>query len=325
VLDREATSQWIADHGFADLADNVEHHGGLLLRLKASDPEAAVEVAADIADGIAARSAVGARHELRLHSVCLVAGRTNRRYQLRKRRRVDVRALERQDRLTDDLYGASKSPVDSALRLLSHLDASSPETAVAGGWSAIESLLSAPGDDEGNVLAAGRLASLVACAWPRAETTTLAWRRIEAIQDALSEQLVAAETNAAKAAIVVAEIRAGRWLQLADPGDEAAERRMSKLVGNPAAVLGDVQSHAEVAFRRFYRQRNLVLHGGRTNAVALRASLRTVAPLIGAGMDRIVHSHLVAGLHPLDLAARARLEIARAGSDDGSELAALLE
>jgi hypothetical protein len=325
VLTREATNRWIADRGFADLAGNVEHHGGLLLRVKASDPEAAVEIAGDIADGIAARSAVGARNELRLYSVCLVAGRTSRRYQLRKRRRVDVRALERQDRLTDDLYGVSTSPVDSALRLLSHLDASSPETAVAGGWSAIESLLSAPGDDEGNVLAAGRLAALVACAWPRAETTTLAWRRIEAIQDVLSAQLTAAETNEAKAAIVIAEIRGGRWLQLPDPGDEAAERRMSKLVSNPVAVLSDVQAHAEVAFRRFYRQRNLVLHGGRTNAVALRASLRTVAPLVGAGMDRIVHAHLVAGLHPLDLAARARLEIARAGSADGSELAALLE
>ena len=100
---------------------------------------------------------------------------------------------------------------------------------------------------------------------------------------------------------------------------------MAKLIADPQLVLRDVESHAALAFRRFYRQRNLVLHGGRTGAVALRASLRTVAPLVGAGMDRIVHAHLIAGTHPLDLAARARLEISRAGSRDGSPLTALLE
>jgi hypothetical protein len=89
--------------------------------------------------------------------------------------------------------------------------------------------------------------------------------------------------------------------------------------------LTDVEAHAAVAFRRFYRQRNLVLHGGRTGAAALRASLRTVAPLVGAGMDRIVHAHLVRGSHPLDLAARARFEIARAGSRDAPSLTSLLE
>ncbi len=100
---------------------------------------------------------------------------------------------------------------------------------------------------------------------------------------------------------------------------------MRKLVKDPATVLSDVEAHATVAFRRFYRQRNLVLHGGQTSAVALRASLRTVAPLVGAGMDRIVHAHLVGGTHPLDLAAKARLEMARAGSQDARDLTALLE
>lgn len=325
VLNRDVTMKWLVDRKLEGLAGGVEHQGGLLLRLKASDPEAAVEMAADIADTIVARAAVGARHELRVHPDCFVAGQTERRYRLRRRRRVDVRALERQDQLTVDLYAASEAPVDSALRLLSHLDASSPETAVAGGWSAIESLLSGPGDEQGNVLAADRLACLVACAWPRAELTTLAWRRIEAVEDQLSERLQAETSNEGKAAIIAAEIRAGNWLKLTDPGDETAERRLTKLMTNPATVLSDVESHATVAFRRFYRQRNLVLHGGRTSAVALRASLRTVAPLVGAGMDRIVHAQLVAGTHPLDLAARARLEIARAGSVDAPALTELLE
>lgn len=324
-LDRGDAQKWLTDRGFASLFTGVEHNGGLLLRLKASDAEAAVEIAADIVGGLVARAAVGARHELRPHGHCVVAGETGRRYQLRRRRRVDVRALERQDRLSEDLYAVTRGPVDSALQLLSHLDASSPETAVAGGWSAIESLLTAPGDEQGNVLAADRLAALVACAWPRAELTTLAWRRVAAVEDDLSERLKAETTNEARSALVAAEIQAGNWLKLTDPGDATAERRLIKLCANPSAVLTDVASHAAVAFRRFYRQRNLVVHGGRTGAVALRASLRTVAPLVGAGMDRIVHAHLVSGTHPLDLAARARLEIARAGSSDAPALTALLE
>lgn len=324
-LTRPTAQQWLVDHGLDGLLDEVEHHGGLLLRLRSSDPEAAVEMAGEFVDALVARAAVGARTEMRPHHVCVVAGQKQRRYELRRRRRVDVRSLARQDRLTDNLHATHHGSIDSALQLLSHLDASPPETAVAGGWSAIESLLTARGDEQGNVVVADRMAALVACAWPRAELTTLAWRRIQAITDDLSQQLENKETNEEKARLIASEIRAGKWLQLTHASDETAERRMAKLFADPLRILRDVEAHAAVAFRRLYRQRNLVVHGGRTGAVALRASLRTVSPLVGAGMDRIVHAHLVAGTHPLDLTARALLELARAGSHDARDLTALLE
>jgi hypothetical protein len=79
------------------------------------------------------------------------------------------------------------------------------------------------------------------------------------------------------------------------------------------------------SIRRLYRQRNLVLHGGRTKAVALGPALRTAAPLIGAGMDRIVHGALVKESDPLYLAAKAEFEIARAGASGAPGLADLLE
>jgi len=324
-LTRPAAQQWLVDLGLDRLLGDVEHRGGLLLRVRSSDPEAAVEAAGEIVDAVVARVAVGARTEMRPHPACVVRGQTQRRYELRRRRRVDVRSLARQERLTHNLDAINKGPVDSALQLLSHLDASSPETAVAGGWSAIESLLTAPGDEQGNVAVADRMAALVACAWPRAELTTLAWRRIEAIDDSFSRRLETVDTNEERARLVASEIQAGNWLQLTPAGDETAERRMAKLLANPSTVLRDVEAHAAVAFRRLYRQRNLVVHGGRTGAVALRASLRTASPLVGAGMDRIVHAHLVTETHPLDLTARASLELARAGSRDGRDLTALLE
>jgi hypothetical protein len=79
-------------------------------------------------------------------------------------------------------------------------------------------------------------------------------------------------------------------------------------------VLKDIESYTTAAFRRLYRQRNLVLHGGITNGVALPASLRTITPLVGAAMDRIAHAWYVDNLSPLELAARARISLDTVGS-----------
>ena len=53
----------------------------------------------------------------------------------------------------------------------------------------------------------------------------------------------------------------------------------------------------------------MVLHWGKTDAVGLRASLRTAAPLVGAGMDRVAHAWFVEKTSPLELAARARVRL----------------
>jgi hypothetical protein len=105
----------------------------------------------------------------------------------------------------------------------------------------------------------------------------------------------------------------------------AAARRMSKLLGHPAAVLMDVRAHVAECFRRLYRVRNVILHAGRTDPVGLRATLRPAPPLVGAGMDRIAHAHLVSGTAPLELVARAELEIARAGLSAAPSIVEMLE
>ncbi|MGW1676465.1 hypothetical protein [Saccharopolyspora sp. NPDC002376] len=51
----------------------------------------------------------------------------------------------------------------------------------------------------------------------------------------------------------------------------------------------------------------MVLHGGSVASVSLDATLRSAAPLVGAGLDRIAHSYFDTRLYPLDLAARAEL------------------
>ncbi|MER5838692.1 hypothetical protein ABT116_50680, partial [Streptomyces sp. NPDC002130] len=130
----------------------------------------------------------------------------------------------------------------------------------------------------------------------------------------------------AYADILVADaLKSGRSLELTRPSDIAAAQRMQSLVNNPRSTLGDVTKHVTTALRRLYRQRNLLMHGGSTNSVALQATLRTAAPLVGAGLDRIIHASLNDGVDPLSLASRALLNLRLVGGDDGRHLADLLE
>ncbi|OQD52090.1 hypothetical protein BM536_036360 [Streptomyces phaeoluteigriseus] len=62
---------------------------------------------------------------------------------------------------------------------------------------------------------------------------------------------------------------------------------MADLVHDPRPVSADVARAFRIALRRPYRIRNIIRHGGATQGVALEASLRTAAPLVGAGLDRI--------------------------------------
>jgi hypothetical protein len=90
-------------------------------------------------------------------------------------------------------------------------------------------------------------------------------------------------------------------------------------------VLADVARAFRVALRRLYRTRNLILHGGATQSVALAASLRTAAPLVGAGLDRIVHAAYAEGLAPFDLAARAEVTLSLVDGETGLSVVDLLE
>jgi hypothetical protein len=78
-------------------------------------------------------------------------------------------------------------------------------------------------------------------------------------------------------------------------------------------------------FRRLYRQRNIIVHGGTTAAVALEPAIRTAAPLLGAGLDRLVHAQITHSVEPLDLAARAENSLALVGDAHGPTIVELLE
>jgi hypothetical protein len=64
---------------------------------------------------------------------------------------------------------------------------------------------------------------------------------------------------------------------------------------------------------------------GSTQGVALRATLRTAVPLVGAGLDRIAHAALAEGLDPLELAARAELALRLVDGETGLSVVDLLD
>ena len=313
-----AVSSWLQKNGHKP----ERQHGGLLLKIEAWDSGDAADQAADVVDRLLARVRVGTRETIEVRRRAYLGGSSGVALDLKRARRAEVRALEREKRL---LELERTGPVDDALELLSHLIEAPAPVAVAGGWSAVESLLSGPGDETKGITAE-RLGYLVACSWPRAELTTLAWiRQKDSVEDDISKNLASCSTNRERAQLLLDQITQGNSLKFETPHDGMAFRRIEKLASTPRPKLEAVQRSAEASLRRLYRQRNLVVHGGQVHGVALSAALRTASPLVGAGLDRITHAFLTRKISPLQLAAQAQMEVARTGSSGAPSLTAMLE
>jgi len=305
-IDAPAVSHWLRTNNFE--VTNVRQNGGVWLKVTALDPWAAIENALEVIDRIAARISIGTVGQLSPLPVAWIDGQ-RRAFRLQRHRRgVEVHALFREHQLYSE---GTRSNVDSAIELLGPLASStSPAAAVAGGWAAIEALLTGAGDIE-RVSAGDRMALLVACSLVRAEITALSYR-IEEAGGVLRDALAICKSNRDRSAVVLSAIRRGDNMNLRNEhSDLAAVARLKAVLDDPHKRLRDIQDHLDAAFRRLYRQRNLVLHWGKTDGIALRGSLRTAAPLVGAGMDRIVHAWFVDGVTPLELAARARIRLER--------------
>jgi hypothetical protein len=314
-LDASAISHWLKSRNFDVKA--IRQKGGILIRIPARDPNAAIELAREQLESMAARVRVGSSRQFVLLPTALIDGE-NRAFTLaHDGRDVDVHSLDRKNQLySQSVY----SRVDAGIELLEPLASAAPATAVASGWAAFEALLSEPGN---HAVVADRMGAIVACSFPRAELTVLSYQAGKA-DPALAARLDACLTNRDRAEMTADEIVSKPAVSLTDHSDRAAYQRLKKLLTDPHPVLKDIESYATAAFRRLYRQRNLVLHGGITNGVALRASLRTITPLVGAAMDRIAHAWYVDNLSPLELAARARIGLDTVGARDAPKCMDLL-
>lgn len=322
-LSAQQVAQWLTEH--AGSPEGIRQAGGFLFEVPDRDPWAAVEQVRNLVRSISARVAVGlpGRSELQSLTRAWVKGREDFFPFHLPRRQVDVHTLSRENALFgQDLPGLSE-PISSALELLASLETGTPGTAVASGWAAVEALLSTPG--AANVTAADSLGALVACSISRAELTTISYRYAKDRDDAVAEQLERCEANRDRALVMAHAILNGDLGPIEDLSDQAAVVRLEEILTQPRNTLKRVARYAGDAFRRLYRQRNLVLHAAKTESVALQPTLRTVPPLVGAGVDRIVHGALAnPPVSSRELVARAFAEIDLAGTDGGVHVVDLL-
>lgn len=317
--------EWLARHAPGDA---TRQYGAFAYSLRAMDPYAAADRARESVDLLLARSSLTRRNRPGLQPVGMlrVAGLDEWLPVDVPSRGVNLPSLQKERTLYQVTGG---DPLDNAIGLAAPLNRGARVAAVAGGWAALESLLHHPGDSadrrDGRVIAAVRMAAIVTCSWPRAELTALSYAHHPEMPDLLAGQLALAASNRVRASTVATALQAGRRVSARTAGDAAAAARMASLVASPRRSLAGVRAAAEGSLRRLYRQRNIVLHGGSTESVALDAALRTAAPLVGAGLDRLVHAYLADGTAPLALAATAETSLALAGAQDAPPLTEFLE
>jgi hypothetical protein len=284
----------------------VRPSGGMLLEVEARDPYAAAEAARTILRRYSARAELGAKDPINLLNELWVKDFPTVHPLNHAPRGVRVEALSREQQIFSK---ESETPigrrVDAAIELLAHMEDKSPAAAIAGGWGAIEGLLADPSNRSS---AAEYLAPLVACSLPRAELTALSYK-IQKEHPELISELPGCTVNRERALMVARAIANGNPIPLRRDADQAAIRRIQRILSNPTPELKAIRELIASAFQRLYRQRNLILHGGFTSSIALAGSLRTASKLAGAGMDRIVHGLYVNNVEPLELVARANLGI----------------
>ncbi len=317
-LGNQEVSAWLRSNNFD--VSGVRQRGGLKLNVTARDGFSAAEIAAEEVDRLSARVSLGTYQKLvPINRVWIVGEKAP--IPLRSpRRRIEVHALSRENQV----YSSQPLPqIDAAVELASPLNSELRSAAIAGGWAAIESLMTGPGDKE-RVLAADRMASITACSLPRAELTGLSYK-LEEQGGALAAKLKSCASNRDRAAIVAGLLTGASAPTFTDPSDAAAAVRLGDLLAKPNRVLRDIEAHLAAAFRRLYRQRNMVLHWGKTDAVGVKSCLRAVAPLIGAGLDRVAHAAVTEKVVPLELAARAHINLSLVGTTSGPSPLDLLE
>ena len=135
------------------------------------------------------------------------------------------------------------------MELVEPLDGQPPSAAVAGGWAAIEALLTGPGDRDQRVQAGDRMAALVACSFPRAELTTLSYE-LERQGGVLGDELKNCQSNKERCEVLVRLITVGTLPVFQRDSDNAALSRISSLLSDPSRVMGDIEAHIAGCLRR---------------------------------------------------------------------------
>jgi hypothetical protein len=322
-LNGSEVKEWIAKNGVAELEEGERICGGVKILVDARDVDAAISLAFSKFETTRNRAVLVQKQPIESLPFFWITGRKAKVPISGRQRGVEVASLARQDRIYT--LGEDEPRIERAISLLAELEHGPPSSAVTSGWAAMESLSMGPAEDGNRVEAAVRMAYLVAASFARAELTTLAYSYAKSNKDALASQIDLANSNREKTELILRQLIEKSRLSFNRIEDTASAIRMRRLISDPVGTLSAVERYVETTFKRFYRLRNLIAHGGRTDSIVLDAGLRVAAPLIGAAFDRIHHASATQNLSPMELIARAKLRIAALDARRPLDLLGLLD
>ena len=311
-LDRSTLSEYCETEGVE--MPKFRGPGALRFRVTARDPQGAVEAVADTVRRLSSRAAVGLSNATveATGTVLVLPGKRKWRDLTSWRRELMVPSLVRRSLLMPE--SNEPTALDDAFELLAAVETSTSWASVAASWAAVEGLLARPG--ESGASAADALAAIVACSFPRAELTSL-METVASTDEPLGERVRTAHSQAERIGTVLEALNRGHRFCADEPFEQAAIARMELMVADPKVVLDRVQCYFADAFRRLYNQRNLVMHRGSSASKLMPATLRTVPPLVAAGIDRLVNAEVNSPrVAPLELATRATGSLTLATADD---------
>ncbi|MGL4306925.1 MAG: integrase [Mycobacteriaceae bacterium] len=316
------TAQWKSSH--APDASNVRQQGSFLLEVKARDVNSAADKARSVISNLVTKFQLGTSKRIVVCSK-MWSLEKNADFPTQATNRIvkilSFERLERVQELVMDDY------IANTLSLVQPLQTGAPHIAVISGWSAIESLLVEQSDEDSSI-AAERFSLIVAASMVRAELTSLSRRYMETYKDSFARRMQNCSENIDRARLFQIRAMSDERIDLHSQVENMALTRIQPVLKNPGAEVRKIADILTPEFARLYRKRNMVIHGGQIQGNNLHAISETLAPLIGAGIDRIVHVGLkyqVGAVH-LSAVAQSRLNyLTPASSSDHGNLLDLLE
>lgn len=320
----EATEAFLEERG-APPPPGRRGTGSLTFSVTAREPWSAVAAADIDVRRLTARVVVGLRSEKVVaqgNALVLDSVRSKWRPLKSRQKEIVVSTIARKNLLLPAARADTNHELDDAFELLAAVETSTSWASVAAIWAAVEGLLARVTDS--GAAAADRMAAVVTAGYVRAELVHLA-TVLKDLKGPVAENLLDETTPFAMRLDRLFEVICQREdLPELELGDRAAVMRLQTIFEAPA-VLKRIEGYLAASFRRLFQQRNLLLHGGRFDSVALPLTMRSVPILVGAGLDRLVYAVTEDNAPPLALAARASNELGLVGSDGARRLHRLLD
>ncbi|RQO41147.1 integrase [Rhodococcus sp. KBW08] len=299
----QQTAQWKRVH--AQKAQGLLQRGSFLLDVQARDVNAAADKARSRISNLSAKFYLGSSTPIVICPSMWSKEKGSEFPTHATNRVINVRSFELLGRVQDL---EMLDYITNTLALVQPLRTAAPHIAVMSGWSAIESLMVGPSDGQ-DAIAAKRFSLIVAASMVRAELSWLSRTYATTHDDTAAAEMDKCERNIDRARLFQMHARANPQIDLQKSVDNLALERIRPALTDPRQEIEKISGILTREFTRLYRKRNMIVHGGHTQESNLHSISETLAPLIGAGIDRVVHVGLTFNVRPIELSAVAESRV----------------